>query len=96
MTVAELGQRMSSHELSEWKAFYIIEPFGEERADIRQALTTQGIYNVHQAQRKHPKWHKVEEFMPFKEKAEPVTDAEDPEVLKGKLLAFAGKRQATG
>lgn len=33
MTVAELLDRMSSREFSEWMAYYGIEPFGEERAD---------------------------------------------------------------
>lgn len=95
MTVGELGQRMSSHEFTEWMAYYEIEPFGEERADLRQAMTTQGIYNTLQAQRKHPKWHKLDEFMPFKDKPEPISEAASPEVLKGKLLSFAGKRQAS-
>ena len=41
MTVSELGDRMSSRELSaKWRAFYQIEPFGDERADLRQTMTT--------------------------------------------------------
>jgi len=37
MTVAELGRRMSSREMSEWQVYEAIEPFGERRADYRAA-----------------------------------------------------------
>lgn len=36
--MSELLQRISSKELTEWMAFYSIEPFGEVRADMRAAL----------------------------------------------------------
>lgn len=96
MTVAELLDRMSSAELSEWMAFYSIEPFGEERADLRQALTTSAVHNSIQAHAKHPKWTKYQDFMPFSEdhQAAPKTADElrqSPEALLGKLLAFAPK-----
>lgn len=92
MTVGELGVRMSSHEFSEWMAYYAIDPFGEDRADLRQALTTAAVANSVEAQRKHPKWTKPEDFMPFKETPEPEAEPGAPEDLKAKLLAFAGKR----
>ena len=85
---------MSSREFSEWMAYYEMEPFGEERADLRQALTTTAIVNVAQAQTKHPKWMKPEDYMPFS-KAAPTRDGPaPPDELKDKLLAFAGKRGA--
>lgn len=95
MTVAELGARMSSREFSEWMAYYAIEPFGEERADLRQALTTSAVHNSIQAQSKHPKWTKPEDFMPYSEQAQPKTPDEPlaPDALKDKLLAFAGPRR---
>jgi hypothetical protein len=37
-TVQELGERLSSAELAEWQAFYLIEPFGDMRADDRARL----------------------------------------------------------
>ena len=92
MTVAELLDRMSSREFSEWMAYYGIEPFGEERADLRQALTTSTMANIAQAQTKHPKWTKPEDYMPFS-KPEAQTETNDPaspEALRGKLMAFAG------
>jgi hypothetical protein len=38
MTVAELEAKMSVKELDEWAQYYALEPFGEERADYRNAL----------------------------------------------------------
>lgn len=96
MTVAELLDRMSSRELSEWMAFYEIEPWGEERADLRQGMTTSAVHNSIQAQTKHPKWTKPEDFMLFKESTQPKTDEAgpvDPSALKDKLLAFTGNRR---
>lgn len=37
MTVEELRDRMTSAELTEWRAWYELEPWGEEREDIRTA-----------------------------------------------------------
>jgi hypothetical protein len=97
MTVGELGQRMSSHEFTEWLAYYDLEPFGEERADLRQAMTTSGVHNLLQAKTKHPRWTKPDDFMPFKDKPDPVVEPGSPEDLKGKLLQFASAgRKATG
>lgn len=46
MTVADLGQRMSSRELSEWMAFYQLEPFGPEAFDAMNAISTAANVNA--------------------------------------------------
>jgi len=46
MTVAELLDRIDSKEISEWIAFYNIEPFGEERADLRSAIIASTMANM--------------------------------------------------
>lgn len=96
MTVSELGDRMSSLELSEWMAYYDIEPWGEERADLRQAMTTSAVHNSIQAQAKHPRWTKPGDFMPFSKQAQPntVDVAEGAESLRAKFLALAGNGKA--
>lgn len=99
MTVAELGERMSSAEFAEWQAYYELEPWGEERADLRQAMTTSAITNLHMAQTKKPKWVKPEDFMPFtrREKAAQVKPqglpASSPEALMAKFNALTSTRQ---
>jgi hypothetical protein len=92
MTVAELLERMSSYEFREWMEFYTLEPWGEERADLRQAMTTSAVHNSIQAQTKHPKWTKPEDFMPFsRNHAQPKSDEPaEPADLRAKFLALAG------
>lgn len=73
MTVEEMLDRMGASEFDDWMAYYTLEPWGEERADIRQALTTTAIVNFAEAHSKRPKWRKPEDFMPFRD-PEPKRD----------------------
>ena len=45
MTVGELEDRIGSGELSEWKAYYSIEPFGQERDNLHAAQICAMIAN---------------------------------------------------
>ena len=83
MTVKELNQRMDSRELSEWMAYYRIEPFGEERADLRQAQTSAILANVH---RSDGKAFEVKDFM-FD--SSPEIKRQDPNDMKTKLMLWA-------
>jgi hypothetical protein len=47
MTVAELGRRMSSAEVTEWQAFYRLEPFGRTADDMSRAVPGQIAVNMH-------------------------------------------------
>lgn len=60
MTVDGMLRRMSSRELSEWIAFYNIEPFGEERQDLRNAMACCVMAN---AWRGKGKAFKINDFM---------------------------------
>lgn len=40
MTHAEMMARMMARELRMWEQLHRLEPFGDERADLRQALAT--------------------------------------------------------
>ena len=69
--VAQLQREISSREFAEWLAFYRLEPFGEERADLRMAVLAALIANVN----RNPKKRRVftpEDFMP---KFEPPSDS---------------------
>jgi Protein of unknown function (DUF4035) len=46
-TVAELCERMSSAEFTEWVVVYHEDPFGELRADRRNAQLAALLYNAH-------------------------------------------------
>lgn len=70
MTVAELGERMSSRELSEWMAYYEVEPFGDERGDLRSGVIAATIANVNRDPKQRKKPYTPLDFMPFAEKKE--------------------------
>lgn len=57
--------------LSEWMAFAELEPFGDERADLRAGIVASTIVNVNRAQGTPPV--KPADFMPkFEEQVEPA------------------------
>jgi hypothetical protein len=41
-----MGQRLSSAELTEWQAFYLLEPWGTEPAALNSAITASVLANV--------------------------------------------------
>ena len=72
MTARELLQRMGSDELSEWMAFYQLEPFGDYRADYRSGVVASTFANAHRAKDASP--FRPEDFMPFLEKNRTVDE----------------------
>lgn len=71
---------MSAREFVEWQAYFALEPFGEERADLRSAIVAATIANRLRGQNEQPK--QPSDFMPYREQAPPT-----PEDL---LAKFAG------
>jgi len=89
MTVAEMLARISAQELTEWAAYYMLEPFGEDRADLRAGIISATVANVNRGEKQEPLT--AQEFMPKfgeGEEGEPEPLADDPEAWRG-LLAKA-------
>lgn len=82
-TVRELLGRVSSEELTDWMAYYRLEPFGEERADLRAGIIAAVMANAMSG--KSSRKFTADEFMPkFGPKPEPT-----PDELRTKLMAMA-------
>jgi hypothetical protein len=64
---------MSSKEFSEWMAYAQLEPFGEERADLRMAILASLIANANRDPKKKSSPYEVSDFMPKFEKEEPIS-----------------------
>lgn len=77
--------RMSSHELTEWMAYASIEPFGEDRADLRAGMISSVIANTNRDPKKRAEPYEPIDFMPFAEKPEPT-----PDQLAGKIARMLG------
>ena len=65
MPVGELSERMSAAEEVAWIAYYRESPFGDLRADMRNALVAQLIHNVNAGKGKS---RKLQDFMLFQTK----------------------------
>tara|TARA_Y100000310_G_scaffold112096_1_gene110523 strand:- start:215 stop:535 length:321 start_codon:yes stop_codon:yes gene_type:complete len=61
MTVSEMLQKMSSAELTDWLAYWRLDPFGEERADLRAGIVAATTANVWAGKGKRAK---PADFMP--------------------------------
>jgi hypothetical protein len=59
-TVDELDRHLGAHEFAEWMAYYQVEPFGEDRADLRMAQIAALIFNAWFSGEKT-----IGDFMPF-------------------------------
>jgi hypothetical protein len=55
---------MTSRDVAEWKAYFSIEPFGEERADLRMGILASLIANVHRDRKKKFEPFTPADFMP--------------------------------
>ena len=62
MTVAELLRHMSSSEFREWCVYSGIEPFGEERADLRAGIIASTFASAYR--KKGSRRPKPSDFMP--------------------------------
>lgn len=76
MTVGELLERISSRELTEWMAYYELEPFGQERGDLQAGVVASVIANVNRDPKKSRKEYKPDDFVLVFEKPEPKTPQE--------------------
>lgn len=66
--------QMSWAQLREWAAYSELDPFGEERADLRMGILASVMANVHRDTSKRPRPYQADEFMPkFGEQAADVT-----------------------
>lgn len=63
-SVRELLSRMTSRDVAEWKAYFSIEPFGEERADLRMGILASLIANVNRDKKRKSEPFVPADFMP--------------------------------
>jgi len=93
MLVSEVAQ-MSAAEETMWIAYYREQPFGDQRADTRNALIAQLLYNTNV---KKGKTKKLQDFMLYQpETVKPVRYSEniDDEILGvfGRLMTNQSKK----
>jgi len=65
---------MSYDEFLNWIAYFELEPFGEERADLRSGVIAATIANVYRDPKKQKKAFEPADFMPKFEQPKQETD----------------------
>ena len=81
---------MTARELSEWMAFYQIEPFGDRRGDIRNSSLMCLIANMFGGNKKT---FEIEDFMPNFEPPKEPDPQEVAERIKQYFTFLAGARK---
>ena len=62
--VDALLARLSSRQISEWMAYDSLDPFGEERADLRFGMLMALLANINRDPKARKEPYTAEEFMP--------------------------------
>jgi hypothetical protein len=70
--VDALLARLPSRLLTEWMAYYGLEPFGEERADLRSAIVASLVANANRDPAKRREPFTPQDFMPKFDRIEPA------------------------
>lgn len=87
-------RRMDSRELTEWLAFYTLEPFGGETVYLGHAITAATVANSNRGKSK--KAAKVEDFMPKFERPHETSINDAVGFARALTLALGGVDQTGG
>lgn len=87
MTVRELLARIDSQELSEWMAFFELEPWGAEVDDWRAGLVAATVANTNRDPKKQRKPFLPKDFMP--QRRQDPASPQSPEEQVGVMQSWA-------
>ena len=77
---------LSSPEVTELLAFHALEPFGEERADLRAGIVASTVANFAGRQLAEGVHKKPADYMPYVE--QPEAHVDDSKTLGEKIVSF--------
>lgn len=82
MTVRELLARIDSRELSEWMAYFSMEPWGTETEDWRAGMVASTIANVNRDPKKQKKPFEPKDFVPRRVPIEEQAPEQQAEIMR--------------
>lgn len=80
----DLLQSLTSRQFSEWMAFYTLDPFGDQRADLRTGILAAVVNNRWRGKSEQPR--EPSDFMPFREQPE-----QTPQKIQRQLRSILGQ-----
>lgn len=90
--VDALAARLGTRRILEWMRYERLEPWGEQRADLRSAIIAATLANVHRDPRRRPQPFTPADFMPrFGEPPRPKRQSLDE--MRAVLMAAAAAAQ---
>jgi hypothetical protein len=72
LNLRKVAEQLTSRELTDWLAYWSLEPWGEERADFRSGILAAAMSNRWRG--KGEKAAKPQDFMPFTDEPEQTPD----------------------
>lgn len=87
--IAELQERVSSHDFAEYWVHFGLEPWGLEREDLRAGIVASTIANANRDAKKKPRPFTPEQFMPRPLELE--RDDEDAEIDEDEAAAHGAR-----
>jgi len=91
MTVDQLLAQISSRELTEWMAYALVEPWGEERADFRAGVVASVTANAYRDPKKRRTPYEPKDFMPSFARKQPQGWEQQLQIVKLLNVAMGGK-----
>jgi hypothetical protein len=87
-----LQEEISSLEFSEWLAYYRLEPFGDERADLRSGIVASTVANAHRDPKRRHRPFEAREFLPhFEAERDPQSWEDQLHIVELWNTALRGK-----
>ena len=84
-----LLQSLTARQFAEWQQFYMMDPFGDQRADLRAGIIASALSNRWRG--KHEQPLKPVDFMPYHKEPE-----QTPEEIQRTLRSILGQVTAHG
>lgn len=81
-----LLDRMSARQFAEWAAFYVQDPWGERRADLRSALSASALANLWRSAKSRPVVPL--DFMPYEPKP-PIAEDEIERKIETFMMRYS-------
>lgn len=86
-TVEQLGDELTYTELLDWLDYYCVEPFGERRADLRNAVLCCLIANANRDPKKKDKPFEVKDFLLTREDLDTVVEKDEVPIAAAEVKA---------
>lgn len=82
-------RRIPSRTLTEWMAYYSLEPFGQERENMHAGLVASAVYNVNRDPKKQRRPFGLDEFMLKFDSEGAVKKEKTPQEIYGLFRTWA-------